>query len=803
MYRGSVFGSDTPLRLQKNHTYIQSNTLSQNMPQRPSATDKSIHCPGCSAYFSNTGFSLHLTQTQNPKCIPYRNELYGYHQDLDEEMPGISSSPTPDDHRDPSPDMPMFAGDFFGEDYDERDFPGWEDGDELDEHAQRELDRHANPIDDDAGPEWEPPVIPHPGHVPHEPDNANGPVDGPEPSTPRQNHQTHARRQPAQRVPYGRKAGIPVTETITQNENERYKDTLADGDNIWAPFNSKLDWELARWAKLRGPGANALTELLKIKGFRERLDLSYKTANELNKIIDSNLPGRPHFQRKQIVVDAAGEAFDVYYRDITECLKSLWSNPEFVPYLVFAPERHYVDEDMTIRQFDEMHTGRWWWAIQNELEREHEGTTIIPIIISTDKTQLTLFRGKIAYPIYLTIGNIPKDIRMKPSKHAQILLGYLPTTKLSSITNLESRRRALGNLFHAAMGHILAPLKTLGITGIEMTSGDGVTRRCHPIFAAFVGDYPEQLLVTCLKKGECPTCPIPPDELGTGEVHPVRSLDAIIEAFSIMEGDPVEFTKACVDAGIKPIYRPFWHDLPYVNIFQSITPDILHQLYQGLIKHLVSWLKRTFGAAEIDARCRRMPPCHGTRLFTKGITTLSQVSGQEHRDMCRILIGLVIDLRLPNSQSPARLVRAVRGMLDFLYLAQLKVHTMDSLDDMELALEQFHENKNIFVDIGIRENFTIPKLHNVGHYRWLVELFGTTDNYSTQTTERLHIDYAKDAYEATNHKEELIQMCLWLERKEKMFRHDAYIKWRLGLRDTPFSHYGTDIQYEIGRRCCW
>ena len=33
----------------------------------------------------------------------------------------------------------------------------------------------------------------------------------------------------------------------------------------YAPFKSKLDWEVARWAKLRGPGATALTDLLKIE----------------------------------------------------------------------------------------------------------------------------------------------------------------------------------------------------------------------------------------------------------------------------------------------------------------------------------------------------------------------------------------------------------------------------------------------------------------------------------------------------------------------------------------------------------
>lgn len=57
-----------------------------------------------------------------------------------------------------------------------------------------------------------------------------------------------------------------------------YKDQFVDGEaNIWAPFASKLDWEMARWAKLRGPGSTALTELLKLDGVSFPFDLGKVT----------------------------------------------------------------------------------------------------------------------------------------------------------------------------------------------------------------------------------------------------------------------------------------------------------------------------------------------------------------------------------------------------------------------------------------------------------------------------------------------------------------------------------------------
>ncbi|KAJ6608725.1 hypothetical protein B0H10DRAFT_1627707, partial [Mycena sp. CBHHK59/15] len=79
--------------------------------------------------------------------------------------------------------------------------------------------------------------------------------------------------------------------------------------------------------------------------------------------------------------------------------------------------------------------------------------------------QLTMFGNKTAYPVYMTIGNIPKEIRCKPSRRAYILLAYLPTSHLGHIKNKAVRRRTLANLFHACLSFITAPLREAGVTG--------------------------------------------------------------------------------------------------------------------------------------------------------------------------------------------------------------------------------------------------------------------------------------------------------------------------------------------------
>ncbi|EKM48763.1 uncharacterized protein PHACADRAFT_202426 [Phanerochaete carnosa HHB-10118-sp] len=338
--------------------------------------------------------------------------------------------------------------------------------------------------------------------------------------------------------------------------------------------------------------------------------------------------------------------------------------------------------------FYDMHTGKWWWAAQKAMEKETPGATIIPIVIFSNKTQVTLFRNKAAYSVYLTIGNLPKDIRSKPSQGRQVILAYLPTTKLEHIKSKAARRQTQANLFHACLRMILASLESVGLEGCAMMSGDGVSQRVHPIFAAYVGDYSEQVLVTCVKSGDCVICTQPRNELGDlGPKYLMRDINAVLDVLRKVDTlSDAEYAHACSSVGIKPVYQPFWEQLPYSDVYSAIISDILHQLLQGVIKYLVAWVKAAYSKDEINARCHCLPPNHNVWSFFKGITKLSRLTEREHTDICQILLGLVIGMRLPGGMSSVRLVKAVRALLDFVYLAQYPVHSTATLNALKEAL---------------------------------------------------------------------------------------------------------------------
>ncbi|KAJ6473474.1 hypothetical protein DFH09DRAFT_953608 [Mycena vulgaris] len=174
---------------------------------------------------------------------------------------------------------------------------------------------------------------------------------------------------------------------------------------------------------------------------------------------------------------------------------------------------------------------------------------------------------------------------------------------------------------------------------------------------------------------------------------------------------------------------------------------------------------------ELDARIRSLPPAFGIRHFDKGISLLSQVSGKERKAMARILLGCLV------GKLPAKGIRACRAILDFIYLSQYSTHDDGTLASMQDALKVWHTNRSYFVDATVREHFNIPKFHSLLHYVDSIQYFGTTDNYNTEMFERLHIDFAKNGWRASNRRDEFPQMITWLGRQEKISSFATYLAW--------------------------
>lgn len=324
---------------------------------------------------------------------------------------------------------------------------------------------------------------------------------------------------------------------------------------------------------------------------------------------------------------------------------------------------------------------------------------------------------------------------------------------------------------------LLAPLVKAGKDGVEMICADGNTRLTFPILAAYVADFPEQCLVACCMENRCPKCTVDAKSRGSPVISTLRDPNATLQTIDhqFRGEEPLAFS----EQGLRLVH-PFWRHLPHCDIFRAFTPDILHQLHKGVFKdHIVDWTTESIGmfgnvkdgAIELDHRYMAMVDHPSLRHFKKGISLVSQWTGTEYKNMEKVFVGAISGATGPG------IMRAVRGILDFIYYAHFELHTDTSLSKLHDAWLLFHANKDSFVQLGIRDHFNIPKLHSIIHYLYMIRSHGTTDGFNTEATERLHIDFAKLGYAASNKKEYIHQMAIWLSRQEAMIIFSAYLRY--------------------------
>jgi len=395
----------------------------------------------------------------------------------------------------------------------------------------------------------------------------------------------------------------------------------------------------------------------------------------------------------------------------------------------------------------------------------------VPVILSSDKTALSVFSGdKKAWPVYLMIGNISKDVRRRVSAHATILISYLPVSKLECFQK-KTQSVAGYCLFHYAMSLLMRPLAEAGRQGKAMICTDGFVCRVHPILAAYIADFPEQCLVGCNKESHCPRCLVQSQDRGDLEESASCSMEDTLK--TLRQKRRNKQSKKFDKEGLRPVFEPFWKDLPFTDIFACITPNILHQLHKGIFHdHLVQWCLGVIGGKEMDACFQAVGQYPGLHHFKKGISAVSQWTGTEHREMQRVFVGLLSGVAEDN------VLLMARSLLDFISYAQFQQHMDQTLKAMQDSLSLFYAHKDILTELGIHNHFNVPKIHSLIHYISSIWALGSADGYNMEYPECLHIDYTKDAYRASNKRDYVEQMALWLQHQEAIHHRTAYHAWR-------------------------
>ena len=186
---------------------------------------------------------------------------------------------------------PEFDGDFFGNDYSAEDFPGWSEPEGSDGEGSEDGSNSCGGDEEgETGGEGEtgdgdmeivvegivepaPAVTPTTGVTGGSDDGieVEAAVLPPVVNPGQQAEVEHAQEQmgKVEIVPFGGLAGKPIRTGVATTDCYQTRVHGHTGvANPYAPFNSKTDWEVAKWAKLRGPTSTAVTDLLMIPDVR-------------------------------------------------------------------------------------------------------------------------------------------------------------------------------------------------------------------------------------------------------------------------------------------------------------------------------------------------------------------------------------------------------------------------------------------------------------------------------------------------------------------------------------------------------
>ena len=176
--------------------------------------------------------------------------------------------------------------------------------------------------------------------------------------------------------------------------------------------------------------------------------------------------------------------------------------------------------------------------------------------------------------------------------------------------------------------------------------------------------------------------------------------------------DLAAYVKEAKDYRLCGVHRPFWRDWPMSDPAVFLTPEPLHHWHKAFWDHDTKWCTNAVGSAEIDFQFSVLHSHTGFRHFNEGISSLKQVTGQDHCDVQHYIIPIIADA------VPKGFLMAVHALMDFHYLAQAPEIDNDVCNHIDQALLEFHEHKSAIIEAGahcgskgnVIDNWYIPKL---------------------------------------------------------------------------------------------
>ncbi|KIJ16552.1 hypothetical protein PAXINDRAFT_11002 [Paxillus involutus ATCC 200175] len=519
-------------------------------------------------------------------------------------------------------------------------------------------------------------------------------------------------------------------------------------ENLYYPFASNVDWQLASWLLCLRLSMAAIDGFLSLELIKQ-LPISFQSAKEL-RLRAEMLPSGPHWKSHTFHPPTSTKRKVVlYYRDAVDCLQALLSHPLFAAHISFILKKEWL-------------SGNHAWDLQGQIP---DGATLLGVVLSSDKTNISVMTGnQMAHPLLLSLANINADICSKGSLHGHVLLALLP---VASFIHKKTRVCSLlsDQLVHKSLDFILKPLKVAAAVGIMMSDPVGNLRYCFTPLVTYITNTPEESLLACIGPKASPVSAAIYKQFGDDFCHPphhaTQTLADIEAVFSRSDPDDYEyFLKVTKLYRLNGVHKPFWRDWPMSDPSIFLMPEPLHHFHHMFWDHDLQWCINIVGEAESDYR------------FSIS-RHLLDTARRDHRAVQRYIVGVIA------GTVPSKFLAAICALLDFQYLGQMPRFDDDTLARVSATLHSFHDNKKAIITAGSRRgtngpmnHWEIPKLELLQHIVPSIRTSGAVMQWTADVTEHAHVTEIKQPARAGNNQDYYSQIACHLDRSEKCSQFD-------------------------------
>ncbi|KIJ40747.1 hypothetical protein M422DRAFT_173372 [Sphaerobolus stellatus SS14] len=303
------------------------------------------------------------------------------------------------------------------------------------------------------------------------------------------------------------------------------------------------------------------------------------------------------------------------------------------------------------------------------------------VMAYSDATQLTQFGSASLWPIYVFPGNADSWFRLSPNTDADDHWAYIPTLpeNLRNFILEISGQAASAPLFTHCKREMVQAVWQLLMDGdfikayrhsIVVRCSDGILRRIYIRLITYSADYPEKMLMLCLRdKGNCP-CPLSKttkslipqlglkrdrerrESLARKDTHP--TLFNVTEARKKIYGKTgLKVNSQSVEALLQPTSCiPTLNTFSQIvthqsfNKYQMFTVDLMHEFELGVWKsvllHLVRLMEQ-LGPTIINTFNNRYIFYHvfpfgrdTIRRFGDNVCALKKLGAQDYEDILQV-----------------------------------------------------------------------------------------------------------------------------------------------------------------------